>query len=78
MNPMGFATRSGGGLPETLPEASIQAVASNDTWRQAEVLAQAFLARINSTPGFSARFGPCLAALALHIETAGAKIARLG
>lgn len=75
---MGFATRSGGGLPETLPEASIQAVASNDTWRQAEALAQVFLARINSTQGLSTRFRPCLATLALHIETAGAKISRLG
>ena len=45
-----------GGLPDTLSGAGSQAVVSNDTWRQAEALAQVFLVPINSIPGFSARF----------------------
>ena len=77
MSPMGFAPRSGGGLPETLPEANIHAMVSNEIWRQAEELAHGFLARISNTKGFSTRFGPCIAALGHHIETAGEKIARL-
>jgi len=78
MSPMGFAPRSGGGLPDTIPEASIHATVSNGTWRQAEELAWAFVARISDTGGFSTRFGPCIATLGQHIEIAGAKITRLG
>ena len=78
VSPMGFAPRSGGGLPDAIPEAGILAVVSNEVWRQAEDLARSYLARINSTAGFNARFAPCLAALARHIETASTKIARLG
>ena len=78
MSPMGFAPRSGGGLPDTIPEASIQATVSNEIWQQAEGLAGTFLARITDASGFSARFGPCITELRQHIETAGAKIRRLG
>jgi len=78
MTPMAFAPRSGGGLPDTLPEASIHASVANETWRRAEDLARAFLARVIAATGFSHRFGPCIAALEHHIETASAKIRRLG
>lgn len=78
MSPMGFAPRSGGGLPDAIPDVSIQAAVSNEIWRQAEELSRAFLARISDIEGFSTRFEPCLAALGQHIETASAKIGRLG
>lgn len=78
MSPMGFAPRSGGGLPDTIPEAGIQATVRNEIWRQAAELARAYLARIGATGGFSTRFGPCITALRLHIETAEGTICRLG
>ena len=78
MTPMAFAPRSGGGLPDTLPEAVIQASVANDIWRQAEKLAQAFLARIQSESRFSQRWEPCIAALARHLQRAHKKIERLG
>lgn len=77
MSPMAFAPRSGGGLPDALSEATIHGSVSNETWRQAEALARAFLGRVMATSGFSRRFEPCIAALKHHIETAGAKIERL-
>jgi hypothetical protein len=78
MTPMSFAPRSGGGLPETISEATIHASVTSETWRRAEELARAFLARVMAATGFSHRFGPCLVAMELHIETASAKIGRLG
>ena len=78
MTPMTFAPRSGGGLPDTISEATIHACVANETWRRAEGLARAFLARVMAATGFSHRFGPCIAALENHIETASAKIGRLG
>lgn len=78
MTPMAFAPRSGGGLPDTLPAASIHASVGNDTWRQAEELARRFLARFGAETRFSHRFAPCVAALERHIETASAAIGRLG
>lgn len=82
MSPMGFAPRSGGGLPDALPEllaeASIDAGVANGTWRQAEALARAYLTRVVESGGFSRRFEPCIAALERRIETAGERIARLG
>jgi len=78
MTPMTFAPRSGGGLSETIPEATIHASVANETWRRAEDLARAFLARVIAATGFSHRFAPCIAALEDHIETASAKVGRLG
>ena len=78
MTPMAFAPRSGGGLPDTIAEATIHASVANETWRRAEELARAFLARVMAATGFSHRFGPCIAALEHHIATASAKIGRLG
>ncbi|WP_313951514.1 type II toxin-antitoxin system HipA family toxin YjjJ, partial [Accumulibacter sp.] len=78
MTPMSFAPRSGGGLPDTISEASIHASVANETWRRAEELAQRFLARLMAATGFSHRFEPCIAALEHHLETASAKIGRLG
>lgn len=78
MSPMGFAPRSGGGLPDALGDAAIDAGVANETWRQAEALARAYLARVVMSNGFSRRFEPCIAALKRRIETAGERIARLG
>lgn len=78
MTSMAFAPRSGGGLPDTLSEANIRASVTNETWRFAEQLARRFLSRITVNTGFSRRFEPCIAALECHIETASAKIERLG
>ena len=78
MTPMAFAPRTGGGLPDSIPDATIHADVANETWQQAELLARAFFARISTATGFSDRFGPCISALEAHIRTAGGKIARLG
>jgi hypothetical protein len=78
MTPMAFAPRSGGGLPDTVPEAIIHASVANETWSEAAELARAFLARVITATSFSQRFGACSAALQQHIETASARIRRLG
>ena len=78
MTPMAFAPRSGGGLPDAISVASIHASVANETWRRAEEVARAFLARVMAATGFSRRFGQCIAALEQHIETASARIGRLG
>ncbi len=78
MTPMTFAPRSGGGLPDTIAKATIHASVANEIWRHAEGLARAFLARVMAATGFSHRFEPCITALEQHIETASAKIGRLG
>ncbi|MCF8178269.1 MAG: type II toxin-antitoxin system HipA family toxin YjjJ [Sulfuritalea sp.] len=78
MTPMNFAPRSGGGLPDTLAEATLHVSVANETWRRAEALARAFLVRVMAGKGFSQRFRPCIAALENHIETASARIRRLG
>ena len=77
MTPMAFAPRSGGGLPDTLPEPNIRAGIAPGVWRSAQVLAHAFVARVIENPGFSERFAPCKQALLAHLERADAKIARL-
>ena len=78
MSPMSFAPRSGGGLPDTISVATIQAGVANDVWRRADELARAFLAQVVATTAFSQRFAPCITALEQHIESASAKIGRLG
>ncbi len=77
MTPMAFAPRSGGGLPDVVPEATIHASVANATWRHAEQLARAFFSRIRGETGFSQRFESCITALERHIATAGSKIDRL-
>lgn len=78
MTPMAFAPRRGGGLPDSISEATILANVANESWRRAEELARVFLAKISAATEFSQRFEPCIAALEHHIETASAKIRRLG
>jgi hypothetical protein len=78
MTPMGFSPRSGGGLPDTLAEATVHASVPNETWRQAEALARRCLARVRLDSRFSRRFAPCIAAIGNHIDAAAMQIARLG
>jgi hypothetical protein len=77
MTPMGFAPRNGGGLNDTLSEASIHASVSNSTWRLADTLARHFLGRIKEASGFSKRFELCISALENRIKAASTKIERL-
>lgn len=77
MTPMAFAPRSGGGLPDTVSDATIHASVNNEIWLHAEELAQKFLSRVMSATGFSHRFRPCIVAMELRIKTARAKIERL-
>lgn len=78
MSPMAFAPRSGGGLPDRLPEPSLPACVAPAIWRAALELARQYQQRLAAETRFSARFEPCLAALASHIELAAGRIARLG
>ncbi len=78
MTPMAFAPNTGGRLLETIPEATFRVNIPNETWRHAQDLAHAFLARVMTTIGFSRRFEPCITALEYHIKTTSAKIERLG
>lgn len=77
MTPMAFAPRSGGGLPDTLLEATIIGGVSNEIWRHAEALARKFLGRVMGEKRFNHRFEPCMTALERHIDTASTKIERL-
>ncbi|MEJ7138879.1 type II toxin-antitoxin system HipA family toxin YjjJ [Amphibiibacter pelophylacis] len=78
MLPMGFAPRSGGALPDQLPAPALHASVDNATWRQAQGLAAQFLENLGGEPRLSAEFSGCLEGLARHLETAQARIGRLG
>jgi len=78
MLPMGFAPKSGGGLPSTLPDATIHADIQPKMWILATQVAQRYLSQLRSEQGFSRSFQPCIDALEQHIEAATGKIARLG
>lgn len=77
MLPMAFAPKSGGAIPESLPEAQIHAHIAPAAWRKAVEVARGYLAELRRESGFSDAFLPCIDALERHIETASAKIARL-
>ena len=77
MLPMAFAPKSGGAIPESLPEAQIHAHIPPAAWRKAEAVARGYLAELRRESGFSEAFLPCIDALERHIETASMKIARL-
>ncbi len=77
MTPMAFRPTSGGRLPDALSAAAIHADVPNPLWREALALAQAYLQRLQSNDGFSARFAPCVAALREHQAVAAEKIGRL-
>lgn len=78
MLPMGFAPKSGGALPSELSDITLHADIAPETWQAASRVARLYLDRLRHESGFSAEFQPCIDALARHIETVSAKIARLG
>ncbi len=78
MLPMGFAPQASGGMPDALAPARLHASVGTAVWVRAARLALHFLARIRADARFSARFQPCIASLADHVEDAGGMIARLG
>ncbi len=78
MTPMAFAPRSGGGLPDSLPEANLHASVANEIWRSAQTLARNFVERLENEARFSQRFQSCILALRQHVDAASSKISRLG
>lgn len=78
MLPMGFAPRSGGGLPDTLAPANLRACVDADTWVRALELADNFLDRIRKEARFSNDFLACIDALVMHVNGARDKMRRLG
>ncbi len=78
MTVMGFAPRSGGGLPENITPPNIQADVPNTIWQHAEVLAGEFLNRVRASDAFSQRFAACIATLENQLNMSSAAIARLG
>jgi hypothetical protein len=78
MTPMAFAPSSSGKLPSTVPPPLLHASVRNDHWRKALTMAQNYLAALRACADLSAEFEVCVDALALHIESASAQVARLG
>ncbi|MEY8689282.1 MAG: type II toxin-antitoxin system HipA family toxin YjjJ [Leptothrix sp. (in: b-proteobacteria)] len=78
MLPMGFAPTAGGALPCELAPPVLRPVVPAETWRQALVLAEAFLERVRAEGRWSERWGPCVVALERHVEAARGQIGRMG
>ena len=78
MTPMAFAPSSSGKLPDAVPVAQLHASVRNGQWRTAQTAAHSYLEALRACPDFSADFGVCIHALAAHLESASAQIARLG
>ena len=78
MTPMAFAPSSSGKLPNTTPAVTLHASVRNDRWRTAQDMAKNYLAALRACPDFSTEFEVCVDALAAHIESASAQVARLG
>jgi hypothetical protein len=77
MLPMAFRPLGSGALPEALPAASLHPSVAPAVWRHALGLAREFVARMPGEVCFSPQWEPCAAALARHVEVAGANIGRL-
>ncbi|MFT3812107.1 MAG: type II toxin-antitoxin system HipA family toxin YjjJ [Acidovorax sp.] len=78
MTPMAFAPTAGGDLPERSLDPYIAPQVPAAVWQRALALAQAYMQRLLAAPGFSPRFGPCIATLQGHVALAAQRIARLG
>ncbi len=76
--PMGFAPKSSGELPNTLPPASLSPHVNGETWRQALQLAEVFFTKVSERDGFSASFSPCIEEMDRRMNEAASRIARLG
>ncbi|BFO56893.1 type II toxin-antitoxin system HipA family toxin YjjJ [Acidovorax sacchari] len=78
MTPMAFAPRSGGGVPAAVPDPVILPGVPSGTWGDAVLMARQYLAALRGASGFSDRFSACVDALQTHVDTAAARVARLG
>ncbi|WP_208935687.1 type II toxin-antitoxin system HipA family toxin YjjJ [Paracidovorax avenae] len=78
MTPMAFAPRSGGGVPAAVPDPVILPAVPSRIWKDAVLMARQYLAALRGVPDFSDRFTACVDALQAHVDTAVARIARLG
>lgn len=77
MLPMAFAPTTGGQLPNTFGSPEMSGDISNSTWKQALILAQAYLQKLELNNGFSVDFGPCIQTLKNAISDGSLKIGKL-
>ena len=77
MTPMAFAPSSSGKLPDAVPAIALHASVRNDHWRTAQTMAQSYLAALRASTQLSTDFEVCVDALAAHMDSASAQIARL-
>lgn len=78
MLPMAFAPRSGGGLSSQLLPLELHPSVAHEVWPAMLGLARDYLERLRGDGRFSSNFGPCLEALAAHLDDAARRIDRLG
>lgn len=77
MLPMAFAPSSSGSMAAPLPEATIHPSIAPATWQRALQLARDYVTVLQSHPGLSPAFAPCMVALQQHLAAATQKIERL-
>jgi hypothetical protein len=77
VTPMAFAPRSGGGLPNDLPAARLDAAVPAALWHQALPWAELYVHKLAQEPGLSPRFAACVAALQRHVLEAAGRVGRL-
>lgn len=77
VTPMSFAPTSSGRLPHAIHPITPHASVSHENWRQAQQLAQTYLASIQACDQFSPEFQVCVEAMQTHIDMASAQINRL-
>ena len=62
---------------EVVAAAGLDASVRNDHWRTAQTMAQSYLAALRASTQLSTDFEVCVDALAAHMDSASAQIARL-
>ncbi len=77
MTPMAFAPTAGGGLPNRALELTVGEQVSAVVWKEALVIAQVFVRRLEGEQGFSAGFKACRCELLRHVAVAAERILRL-
>ena len=77
MTPMAFAPTAGGGLPDRALEITVGEQVSAAAWKEALVMAQVFMRRLEGEEGFSSGFDVCKAELLRYLTVAAERIGRL-
>lgn len=77
MTPMAFAPTVGGGLPDRTLELTVGEQVSAAAWKEALVMAQVFVRRLEGEEGFSVGFDACKAELLRHVTVADERVGRL-